>query len=293
MRRSGPHLALIEQATKTMDAVHKRIHAAQAQEFELLRRRFMEDPAALWRHNKKSECLRLMMRQSGDGDVVDAQDAAEDRMKRKFVAALENCELVPQADPNTSSQMSRLMKAVAIKQLQQANPNLYNAREVDDRILKVIGWTDTDALFAPPQPPAPDPTAEAMKKVADAKATEAQAKIMDAQTKAAAQKVSAATATQTAQAKAADIQSRENIAKLNVQKEMIIHANDHHAGLAQQASDHALGAQQIASNNHIAGQQIASDNQNAAADRAVDLHQGSMDRANDQQLAQAAQQRVI
>lgn len=171
----GTTLALIEQATKVIDAVHKRIHAAQAQEFELLRRKFMEDPAALWRHNKKSECLKLMMRQSGDGAVVDQQEQAEERMKRKFIAALENYELVPAADPNTSSQMSRLMKAVAIKQLQQANPTLYNAREVDERILKVIGWDDVDSMFMPPMPqgaPQPDPVkmAEVQQKAKDTEA---------------------------------------------------------------------------------------------------------------------------
>jgi hypothetical protein len=49
----GTTMALIEQATKVLDAVHKRLHTAQAQEFKLLKDRFKEDPEAFWRHNKK------------------------------------------------------------------------------------------------------------------------------------------------------------------------------------------------------------------------------------------------
>jgi hypothetical protein len=252
----GTTLALIEQATKTIDAVHKRIHAAQAQEFELLRQRFMEDPAALWRHNKRSECLKLMMRKSGDGNVVDEQDAADDRMKRKFVAALENCELVPRADPNTSSQMSRLMKAVAIKQLQQANPQLYDAREVDERILKVIGWDDVDSMFAPPQPPPTDSAGAAMQTAAQAKSVEAQAKLLDSQTKAKQAQAQAANSAQTNATKVADIKSRENIAAMNLQKETIIHSDKTRLGLAQHLGERTDNANQL-----------ASDNTNAALDR--------------------------
>lgn len=289
----GTTLALIEQATKTMDAVHKRIHAAQAQEFELLRQRFMEDPAALWRHNKKSATLKLMMQKSGDGNVVAAQEEAEDKMHRMFVAALENCELVPQADPNTSSQMSRLMKAVAVKQLQAANPELYDARAVDERILHMIGWDDVDDMFAPPQPPQADPNAAAAKTDADAKMVTAQAKLTDSQTKAAQTKISAATAASAAQGKAADIASKEKIAELNVRKEMIIHSNDRKDGLAQQASDnHNAALQQVGEHVRTANQ-LASDNQHATLDRMSDNHNAALDRAVDQdQFAQqqAAQQ---
>ncbi len=135
----GTTLALIEQATKIMDAVHKRLHAAQAEEFRLLRERFKEDPEALWRYAKgKKPWNEQIIRQ-----------------------ALENFDLIPVADPNTPSHMHRIMKAIAIKQLQAANPALYDAKTVDERILRMMKVDDPDSLFAPPQPPmaapGPDP----------------------------------------------------------------------------------------------------------------------------------------
>src|SRR5712671_4115706 len=42
----GTTLALIEQATKVMDSAHKRLHASQSRELQLLVQRFREDPEA-------------------------------------------------------------------------------------------------------------------------------------------------------------------------------------------------------------------------------------------------------
>lgn len=128
----GTTLALIEQATKMLAAVHIRLHAAQAEEFQLLKERFREDPEAFWRHNKRP-AIQWQVDQ--------------------FLAALDNTDLVPAADPNTPSHMHRIMKAVAIKQLQAMNPQLYDAKAVDTLILNMMGMDDIDHLFAPPQPP--------------------------------------------------------------------------------------------------------------------------------------------
>lgn len=134
----GTTLALIEQATKIMDAVHKRLHAAQTEEFQLLKECFRENPGAFIRSAGKK------------GKVVwDEQ---------KFIAALESADIVPQADPNTPSHMHRLMKAMALKQLQAASPGLYDAKAVDERVLRMIGFNDVDALFNKnPQQQQPDP----------------------------------------------------------------------------------------------------------------------------------------
>lgn len=133
----GTTIALIEQATKIMRAVHKRLCAAQAEEFQILKMLFAEDPEAFWRHNKK---------------------ASRKWNEESLRSALNNQDLVPAADPNTPSHMHRLMKCVALKQLQQANPELYNAKEVDERILRIMGFDDIESLFLPPQPQGPDPT---------------------------------------------------------------------------------------------------------------------------------------
>jgi hypothetical protein len=58
--------------------------------------------------------------------------------------------------------MHRLMKAMALKQMQMLNPLLYDPIEVDTRCLTMLGIEDISSLFTknPPQPqqPQPDPT---------------------------------------------------------------------------------------------------------------------------------------
>lgn len=140
----GTTIALIEQATKIVDAVHKRIHAAQAEEFQLLKELFRDDPESFIRIKNKK-------RKRNKGFVWDSQ---------KFIAALDNEDIVPAADPNTPSHMHRILKAVALKELQKMNPQLYDAKKVDSRILKMIGVSNPDSLYAPPQEePGPDPLA--------------------------------------------------------------------------------------------------------------------------------------
>jgi hypothetical protein len=186
----GTTLALIEQATKVMDAVHKRLHAAQAEEFQLLKDCFREDPEAFWRHDPRCK---------------------KDWEAQKFITALNDCDLVPAADPNTPSHTHRIMKATAIKQLQQANPDLYNARAVDSLILKMIGWNDPEGLFNPPQPPGPpqvDPTVtrqlDLLEKEIDTKLEAKELDLKDSE---------------------ADRKSKEDIALLNLAKELAINVN--------------------------------------------------------------------
>jgi hypothetical protein len=133
----GTTLALIEQATKMLAAVHIRLHAAQSEEFQLLKERLKEDPKAFFDALKKR--------------ASHAWEAAE------FLDALETCDLVPAADPNTPSHMHRIMKAVSIKQLQGASPGLYDPKKVDSRILSMIGVSDPESLFAPAPPAGAQP----------------------------------------------------------------------------------------------------------------------------------------
>lgn len=126
----GTVMAMIDQAIKVMNAVHKRMHAAQAEEFQLLKREFREHPETFWQRGCKSKT---------------PWD------KAKFLAALNNCDLVPQADPNTSSSGQRLMKVMALKQLQGASPNLYDPIKVDTAALNAIGWPNPEEFFVPPE----------------------------------------------------------------------------------------------------------------------------------------------
>lgn len=135
----GTTLALIEQATKIEGAVHKALHAAQAEELRLLCELFREDPEALWRGNKRP-----------------AMGKDPTRVQR-FLAALESADIVPAADPNVPSHMHRVMRATAIKQLSTSNPQLYNQVAVDSRVLAMLNVDRPEELFMPPAPPAPPP----------------------------------------------------------------------------------------------------------------------------------------
>lgn len=159
----GTTLAQIEQATKVMNAVHKRMHASQAEEFQLLVRCFRENPESFWERCK---------RPSVQWD------------EQTFLTALGECELVPQADPNTASHAQRVMKVMAIKQLQAASPMMYNARAVDTAVLQAMGWNNPEQFFEPSnpnQPPPPDiqikqQDAATRAKLADAKIAAMQSK---------------------------------------------------------------------------------------------------------------------
>jgi len=162
----GTTLASIEQATKIMNSVHKRMHAAQAEEFRLLVQCFKEHPESFWQRNRKP-----------------AYQWDEDT----FLQALEDCELTPQADPNTASQTQRLMKVAALKQLQAGNPSMYDPIAIDIAAMQAIGWGNPQQFMAPPsaqqQPPPELMQIQAKianeKKIADAKAMLDQAKAME------------------------------------------------------------------------------------------------------------------
>ena len=124
----GTTLAMIEQATKILNSVHKRMHAAQAEEFRLLMDCFKEHPESFWQRNKKP-----------------AKQWDEDT----FLQALEDCDLVPQADPNTSSHAQRVMKIMALKQLQQQNPTMYDPIAIDTAALQAIGWSNPQQFLVP------------------------------------------------------------------------------------------------------------------------------------------------
>jgi hypothetical protein len=161
----GTTLAMIEQAAKVLNAVHKRMHASQSEEFQLLVRTFKEHPESFWQRCK---------RPSYDWD------------EETFLNAINNCDFVPHADPNTASQAQRLIKISALKQLQQASPNLYDPVAVDTAALQAMGWSNPSQFMKPEnQRNQPDPVVEKGKADAAANAKNADARMMDSQTRAA------------------------------------------------------------------------------------------------------------
>lgn len=201
----GTTLALIEQATKIMDSVHKRLHASQAEEFRLLKERFQEDPEAFWRHNRRP--------------TVQWQ-------KDQFLRALDNYQLVPVADPNNPTSLHRVAKAMGLQELNKAYPLLFNQQAVLMRILRIVGIDPEGLLNAQPVPPPPDPRMEAIK----AKAQQAQGQQQLEQQD---MMIRAKTTLAQLQDKAADRQSREKLEQMKIalegvklQEERMIHAHE-------------------------------------------------------------------
>lgn len=190
----GTTIALIEQAQKVVAAVHKRMHASQAREFKLLKDLFKECPEAFWENNTYP---------------------AYNWTPETLVAALDNANLVPVADPNTPSHSARIQKAMAIKQLQQQNPTLYDPRKVDERILTMLGIEDAASLFVPPMPPGPPPPNPQLM-VAEAKLVDSKAKMEEV-------RVRELDAVADAQNRAADRESRERIAMFQLAREVAVH----------------------------------------------------------------------
>lgn len=195
----GTTLALIEQAQKILNSVHKRMHAAQAQEFQLLAECFRENPQSFWQRIKKP---------------------ALPWDEQRFLQALDNCELVPQADPNTASHTQRLMKVMALKQLQQGNPSLYDPVAIDTAALQAMGWNNPDQFFVPEKDRKATPP-EFMKAQAELqiKKQDADTKAMEAQARA--QKMQADTALEAQQFQANQIMHEQrmglDVSKFQVQ----------------------------------------------------------------------------
>jgi len=161
----GTTLALIEQAQKILNAVHKRMHAAQAQEFQLLAKCFKDHPDSFLRQRKMASrhCWN----------------------EQEFRQALEDCNLVPQADPNTASHTQRIMKVMGLKQLQAAQPSLYDPIAIDMVALQALGWSNPQQFMAPPSAQAsPPPQLLQAQAESQSKMITANARMLDAQTKA-------------------------------------------------------------------------------------------------------------
>ena len=150
----GTTIALIEQATKVMDSVHKRMHQAQAEEFRMLRELLQEDPEALWRYKGKAP---------HNADLL--------------IEALNNYDLVPQADPNVSSHMMRVSKAEAGKQLVSIRPQMWDVNGATEWYCDQVGIPALKRFLLPPAPPQqaqlppPDPRAAIMAQTAQMKVT--------------------------------------------------------------------------------------------------------------------------
>jgi hypothetical protein len=194
----GTTLALIEQQTKPLGAVLKRLHASQAKEFGLLKERFKDDPSAFWRFNPRP---------------------AKEWSKEEFVRALNDYDLVPVSDPNNPTAMHRAAKSQALVQMSAALPGLLDPKKLFIRVAKNIDIDSPEELLMPPPPPGaqpqPDPT----------KMAEINAKMQVEQVKMQGQQVGAQADQALEMAKlrdrAAERESKERIAMIDQQTEQV------------------------------------------------------------------------
>lgn len=138
----GTTLAIIDQATKVLSSVHKRLHAAQAEEFQLLVDCFRENPESFWQRNKQP---------------------AYPWDQETFLQAVNNYYLIPQADPNTASQTQRMMKTVALIQLAAQAPDMFDLNAVNRQAIRTIGYNPDEFVKKPDGTMSP----EAMKGMAE------------------------------------------------------------------------------------------------------------------------------
>jgi hypothetical protein len=238
----GTTIALIEQASKVMDSAHKRLHAAQAEEFALLKERFREDPEAFWRHNKKPTIQWK---------------------KDQFIQALNSCELVPVADPNNPTSLHRIAKAMAIKELQKASPDLYDPTAVDMRIMRIVE-IDPQGLFrATPAPQPPDPRMEAIKQKAQGQQQQNQIQLLETQIKAKETEAKLLDAQQDRASKERLAQLQIQLAEMKIHQEQIIHQYDQ---AKQMADIHAKTAGTV--------QEL----QHNAISKAQEIHHANLDK---------------
>lgn len=212
----GTMMAMIEQQTQIMQAVHKRLHTAQKQEMVKLKELFAEDPESLYRSNPRAR-----------------QWQAEE---------LKDLMLVPASDPNVPAQTHRIMQSTALITLSQNNPDIYDKYKVHKRALRTIGINDAQDFLHPPVPQQPqqDPRVAALAAQTKAKEQENQIKMAELQQDNVRQQREAADRVVESQQKdkelqanaqndALDRQSKEKIAQLKAETEKIALASQIHS----------------------------------------------------------------
>jgi hypothetical protein len=125
----GTTVALLEQGSKIISSIHKRLHYAQKQEFRLLAEIFADNPMP-YPYYVGANVPAEIMAQDFDGRI----------------------DILPVSDPSIFSMSQRLSLA---------QTQLHNQYEAYRRMYDALDVKDIDQILPPPQPPAPvDPATE-------------------------------------------------------------------------------------------------------------------------------------
>jgi hypothetical protein len=136
----GTTIAMLEQGSRVMSAVHKRLHYAMRQEFKILARVMSESLPQEYPYSV-----------AGDDQTIMAEDF-DDRV-----------DVVPVSNPNVFSQAQRIALAQTKLQLAAQAPDMHNMHEVFRDMYEALGVTDTDRIMKamPEEDPRPtDPAQE-------------------------------------------------------------------------------------------------------------------------------------
>ena len=136
----GTTIAMLEQGSRVMSAVHKRLHYGMRQEFKILARVMSESLPPEYPYSVAGADSSVM--RSDFDDRVD---------------------IIPVSNPNAFSQAQRIVLAQTKLQLAGAAPELHNMHEVYRDMYEALGVTDTDRIMkaVPDEEPIPiDPAQE-------------------------------------------------------------------------------------------------------------------------------------
>ena len=134
----GTTVALIEQGSKVISSIHKRMHYGQKQEFRMLAEIFGENPVP-YPYFVGPNANPQLMAQDFDGRV----------------------DILPVSDPSIFSMAQRMSLAQTQLQMAQAAPQLHNMYEAYRRVYDALDIKNIEAILPPPPQPAPtDPGTE-------------------------------------------------------------------------------------------------------------------------------------
>ena len=135
----GTTIALIEQGSKPLSAIHRRLHMAAAEEFKLRAELNYEFLPAEYPYKLADEESKVL-REDYDGRV----------------------DIIPVSDPNIFSSTQRIAQAQALVERSQVAPDLYNRMEVEERFLRAIRIPDPDQVLQKREKVRMDPIMENM-----------------------------------------------------------------------------------------------------------------------------------
>ena len=136
----GTTIAMLEQGSRVMSAVHKRMHYAMRQEFKILARVMSESLPQEYPYSVAGDDVSIMA--SDFDDRVD---------------------IIPVSNPNVFSQAQRIALSQTKMQLASQAPELHNMHEIYRDMYESLGITDVDRIMkeVPDEEPRPlDPAQE-------------------------------------------------------------------------------------------------------------------------------------